>query len=267
MSDVAQELIVMLSRNIIDVKPLTDLLERDPSLSAQMIRYANSPLYAYRGEANTVREAVYHVLGTEKALRIAVGIALGHSFSGPVQGPVGLNQLWQDALYCAYFCQAVAQKQQLVQIDEGTAYLAGLLRNIGFFAMACMQPASYKLFNQIAADNERPLYELQQQIFGIEHTLVGEALFASWKLPATLVAATAQHHRKHPAKEVTPYVRLIQLAELSLADVLVHDAEHHFKLTDLIDEFGLTEEEVKTIRATILGYGDQVVEAARMLAA
>ena len=49
-----------------DVFQLAELIERDPSLAAQVMRYARSALFAYRGELSSVKDAVNIVLGFDQ---------------------------------------------------------------------------------------------------------------------------------------------------------------------------------------------------------
>src|SRR3990170_841790 len=72
-----------------DVDDLAGIIALDPGVAAQIIRYATSPFFGYRGQVGSIREAVARVLGYEKAMNVAAGLAIGRKFSLPLDGPVG----------------------------------------------------------------------------------------------------------------------------------------------------------------------------------
>ena len=104
------------------------LVERDPSLAAQMMRWARSPLYGYRGEINSVEDAVVRVLGFDRVLNIALGLVALESLNVPVDGPCGLRNYWRHAIYTASLVGKLEQKLDPVErAPQGLAYLTGLL--------------------------------------------------------------------------------------------------------------------------------------------
>ncbi|HET8848706.1 MAG TPA: HDOD domain-containing protein, partial [Marinobacter sp.] len=61
-------------------RELAELIEFDPSLTAQIMRYARSALFHYPGQINSVQEAVTRVLGFDRVAHIAMGIASVRAF-------------------------------------------------------------------------------------------------------------------------------------------------------------------------------------------
>ena len=65
MSDIAVQLVATLSKDEVDLTYLRDLIARAPSLTASMLRWANSPIHGYARKINTLDGAIT-VLGISK---------------------------------------------------------------------------------------------------------------------------------------------------------------------------------------------------------
>jgi prolyl-tRNA editing enzyme YbaK/EbsC (Cys-tRNA(Pro) deacylase) len=132
MPGLAAEIIRVRNNPYAHAGELSAVIEQDPSLSAQVIRYASSSLYAYQGKINSVEQAIVRVLGMDFVEDLAFGLSLGKAFNNPKEGPLGLDNFWQHSLYCAALTQALCnQINGAIRPPAGVGYLAGLLHNFG----------------------------------------------------------------------------------------------------------------------------------------
>jgi len=79
------------------VKELVEVIELDPSLASQIMRYASSPFFAYQGKIDSVHTAITRVLGYNTVMNLGrdCGTALQDSaqrtaWAGRVLAPRGL---------------------------------------------------------------------------------------------------------------------------------------------------------------------------------
>ena len=107
MPDVAQSLLRLNTNPNSSINDLIEIIELDPSIAAQIMRYARSALYGYRGEIPSLSYAIKVVLGYNSTIDIALGLSLGKTFNIPNSGPMGLYPFWQqtrgwagDLSYC-----------------------------------------------------------------------------------------------------------------------------------------------------------------------
>lgn len=194
---------------------LAKVIEVDPSLSAQIISYATSAFYGYRGDITSVRDAIARVLGFELVANIAVGISLGTTFKVPAEGPIGLNAFWRHAVYTSALaerlCKAVARDRQ---VRPGTAYLAGLLHDFGYLVLGHVLPKAFESLNQsIAANPAINVTLIESMLLGMSHTEIGARLLQLWKLPEEAVTTARYHHTPDYRAEDAVYAHLISLAE------------------------------------------------------
>ncbi len=211
-----------------DVFALAQLIERDPSLSAQVMRYARSALFNYRGELSCVKDAVNIVLGFDRVSQLAMGIAASKAFTIPADGPLGLKRFWQHALYCGVLTQALAVlANPELELDDKDAYLAGLLHNFGILLIGHLFPPEFRLLNRLReSEADASMRDIEQQVFGIGsaqefialgHGSMGAILLKLWGLPESTVKAAAMHQNDDYQGAASDYVRLVQLANNLLA--------------------------------------------------
>jgi len=211
-----------------DVFQLANLIERDPSLSAQVMRYARSALFNYRGELSSIKDAVNIVLGFDRVSQLALGIAASRAFNIPNDGPLGLNCFWQHALYTGVLCQALALLADPdLELDEKDAYLAGLLHNFGILLIGHLFPPEFKMLNKLReSEPEASMSEIEQQVFGmggaqeliaLGHGSIGAVLLKMWGLPESSIKVAAMHQNCNYEGANEHYVYLTQLANYYLS--------------------------------------------------
>lgn len=244
MPEIAHQIMQKASDTNTDVADIAETIELDPSLAAQIIRYAKSPFFGYRGAIYTIQDAITRVLGFDMVTNIAVGIAAGRQFQIPKQGPLGLNAYWQHSLYTAALAQHLAAAMPLKQRPRaGTVYLAGLLHNIGILLLGHYFKAEFFMLNRLAQSRpDTPLQSLERQVTGIDHTEIGARLMHAWNMPEPVLAVIEHHHDDIYAGEHAVYVKLVALANHLLRIHGIGDASSDEIPEDLLESLGLTED-------------------------
>lgn len=253
-------------------RELAELIEFDPSLTAQTIRYARSALFNYPGQIQSVQEAVTRVLGFERVAHIALGIASVRAFDIPRQGPLGMDQFWRHSLYCAFLCQRMAPR---CDADPSLAYLCGLLHNFGLLLVGHLFPAEFEELNRLRAANpEVSMKALEQQIFGdagdqqmltVGHGVIGGILHKLWQLPEAVIKSAGMHQQNHYEGEHKTYVNMVRLANALLKDKGVGDEFNPDDTGALADELGLDAGQLDLLREEVEQVADDLDSLAHSL--
>lgn len=206
-------------------RELAELIEFDPSLTAQVMRYARSALFNYPGQINSVQDAVTRVLGFDRVAHIALGIASVRAFDVPKAGMLGMDNFWRHSLYCAFVAQRMAPR---CGADKGLAYLCGLLHNFGLLLVGHLFPAEFAELNKLREANpETSMQALEQQVFGqgseqeiisVGHGAIGGILHRLWELPDPVIKAAGVHQQPGYQGEHQNYVMMVQLANALLKE-------------------------------------------------
>ncbi|MDY6978577.1 MAG: HDOD domain-containing protein [Pseudomonadota bacterium] len=240
------------------VEQLVDIIMLDPSLAAQVIRYANSPLFGQRGQVKTLDDAIFRVLGFETVMYLAIGSAMAKAFSFPDSGKLGVNHFWRSATYSAALMQNVSQQVDRAQkLQPGIAYLCGLMHNIGFLVLAQLFPKNYHwLNNALNADDAEPVIALEEQLLGINHTRLGVRLMEEWQMPGEIQAVVGHHHNLNYQGEFADYVWLTQVTDQLLKQHDLSDADSGELASTLYQRLGLSEDELKNALDDVLQSAD-----------
>lgn len=215
---------------------LSRIVELDPSLAAQVMRYARAPLFAYRGKLDSIQDAITRVLGYEMVMNLALGVCTGKSLRTPPDGPLGLHAFWRHATYSAALTQALASLMPSAKRPKpGIAYLAGLLHNFGYLLLGHLfQPEFYLLNKLVAANPTTAITELEGRVLcmgqardalTMGHAQMGAWLMQSWKMPEEIIVALREHHNPDYQGEFAVYAHLVLVADHMLKMQDIGDAD------------------------------------------
>ena len=181
-----------------DADSMATLLGRDPALTARVLKVANSSYYAMAGRVGTVSEAMLILgLGTIRKLVIALGVA--NRLAGPVAKHPGLDGFWRHGTLVAAGTAALARR---TGCEEGSAFIGGLLHDIGKLALASAFPAEFSAgpaAGPAAGPTAARALAEEAALFGRDHASLGGWLAGHWRFPEALGAALRDHHEEQPA--------------------------------------------------------------------
>jgi HD-like signal output (HDOD) protein/prolyl-tRNA editing enzyme YbaK/EbsC (Cys-tRNA(Pro) deacylase) len=215
------------------VEQLSRLIEKDPSIAAQVIRYAQSPYYGYRGKVDSIQTAIVRVLGFELVSHIAISVSLGQQFNLPNTGPIGLANYWKHAVYSATLAQSIASHLDPGhKVLPGLAYLCGLLHNFGILVLGHLFQPEFYLLNKLAATNPGcSIVDIEARLLGLGsgenlmrlgHAYMGGWLMRYWQMPDVLAVVAEKHHQDYQGDHQL-YVRIIQVVNIVLARKAISD--------------------------------------------
>ncbi len=267
MPEMASRILQLRANPYAGTTDLARVVERDPSLTAQVLRYARSPLYGFGGRIESVADAILHVLGWDLVLNLALGLSLGRGLRLPRAGPLGLDRYWRDAVYSATLAQGLARL--LPQpVKPGLAYLCGLLHDFGLLVLGHLRPQEYARLQQ--ARSLAPgasLLVLEQQHCSASHSDLGGCLLTAWKLPDEVRTVARAHHEAYYQGMHAGYVQLIQVVNALLGAHGLGEAVDAPSPQALHAALGLSEERARAVLDAVLAQGQDLDAMAGQLAA
>lgn len=265
MPGLAHELIRVRNNPYAHASELAAVIEQDPSLSAQLLRYAS----VYHGKIDSVEQAIVRVLGMDAVLDIAFGLSLGRAFNNPKGGPLGLENFWRHSVYCAALTQALCNSMDYSRRPPaGTAYLAGLLHNFGILLLGHLFPGQFERLNTaVEKEPQRKILDLERESIGVTHTDLGMWLMQSWEMPTEIIEAVSGHHDPARRGDFSTYANLVYIANALLKRHGIGEGESEEIPASLCERFGLGEEQFEAALATVFqGREELEIMAVRMAA-
>jgi len=171
---------------------LAQLIQRDVALAGQVMRVANSALYARRSPVVTLPQAIAW-LGMREIRNIAFAVALKGQVFASAYFRAEMTDLWRESMITALFAQEIAR---LKRRNVESAYLCGLLHRTG------MAVILHNVGTAVVKHRLAPTTEHVLQLAARHEVRVGTHLSIAWQLPAAVSAAIA-HWSNPPAAELS----------------------------------------------------------------
>jgi CheY-like chemotaxis protein/HD-like signal output (HDOD) protein len=197
-----------------DLSELANMIARDVSLSARVIRTANSAAYAKaRGPVTTVHDAV-RIIGSSAVRNIAV--TLGIFDVMPKNHPDGYNPIfcWQHSFAVARLCEHLFNPgpgPNPAQ-DTGVAYIVGLCHDLGELVFRERFGPEYRAIMDCHQRTQRPWPDIEREVLGMTHGELVLAILHHFGLPAAIADPIEQFHHS-PSSADTPLVRILRMAD------------------------------------------------------
>jgi len=182
------------------------ILSKDPSLSATLLRLANSALYGAEESVMDLRTAVLR-LGFDAVANLGTGAAVIKTLKGGTH--LDAVKLWQHSVAVGLTAKGVCVLARRHGQAE-TAFLTGLLHDIGKIALDTCYPEEYTLVLQRVAEGAF-FVDAEREVLGMDHTEAGSLLAADWSFPAAIVDVIRDHHEPKTDDFLS---NLIHLADL-----------------------------------------------------
>jgi HD-like signal output (HDOD) protein len=211
----AKRLLALLDTPDADAVKLALIIELDPLLSTQILRWANSAYYALATPLTSVREAIVRTLGYEQAASLALGLATLAPLRIPDQGVLGKNAVWRHGLWCSRLMLELRGALPAEQRPSaGAIHLTGLTQNIGYLLLSHLLPAQFHFLTRLVRRNPTlSLISSERFALGVDHTQLGHWLLEAWDMPDALRTAVRYHHSPFYDGEHQTLVRLNCLAD------------------------------------------------------
>ncbi len=253
MPEVASKLLKMSRDPETMPEDIAAVVETDPAIVAQVMHYARSPWYGYKGEINSVKDAIFSILGMDMVTNMALGMAAGKVFTNKAEGKLSAKNLWQHSVYCAALTEGLARAMPVrFNMKPGSAYLTGLLHNIGFMILAhCFEEEFLALSTEVMEKPNTSIIDIEQQVYGLTHAEVGADLMRRWDLPEKVIHVMRHHHDEHYEGEFQRDVLIVQLANRIMANMNIGDETNPDIDNEILEKLGLTEAAVDAVVETI----------------
>lgn len=196
--DTTVRLLELLDDATVEAALVTSVIDKDPALTANLLKLCNSAYYGMRRQVGSVREAIV-LLGNRTIVTLAFATSMGDILRGPLHAyGMGKEEMWRHALATGLAASRLAEATGKRELRE-RAFTAGLMHDIGKLLLDPPLARAVDRIPPAAAGLE--LMEAERRILGFDHCEAGAALATAWNFPEMLVTAIFHHHRPGAAAE------------------------------------------------------------------
>ena len=187
------------------------VIEKDPALTARLLKIINSAFYRSPSEIETVSRAIT-MIGARELRSMVFATSVLEMFHGIPNDLVSMHSFWEDSLRCAVISQVLASQHH----DENEVepiFVAGLLHEIGHLVIYHKLPELSReaLLRHIHGGIDMHIAE--RETIGFDYTAVGAALMRLWKLPPLLEQVVESHMTPEKATDFPLETAIVHLAK------------------------------------------------------
>lgn len=164
---------------------LSQAIASDTSLTAHVLRLANSSFYGFPRRIGTVRDAVVF-LGFRAVRTAALASCLQEALPAPRTEVLDRRVAWQFSITVALLTEVLARTEGT---HTDTAFTGGVLHAFGRLAFAERCPEAFTRALVLAQRDGIPLVEAQRRVLGYSDADLGHAIVRSWGFPEALIEA------------------------------------------------------------------------------
>lgn len=198
-----------LTDDSVTIHAVSEIIEKDPSLTSKVLRLANSSYYGLSYHVDTITRAIT-VLGFNTVRNLAFTASVFKIFSENVSFTFDIKGLWHHSLGCAIASKTLIHNEDPVLGEK--VFICGILHDIGKIIIAQNLPDLLeKVLKEIEDNRNMTLYDAEKNIIGLTHSEVGALVAEKWRFPKELTSIIRFHHKPslvNPFPDITDYTIL-----------------------------------------------------------
>jgi putative nucleotidyltransferase with HDIG domain len=192
---VARKLIETLSDDRCDTSSMSEIIEKDQTITARVLKISNSSLYGLRQEVISMQHAVF-VLGFKTIRSLVLSISTRSLYK-----KFGMTEqmMWDHSVGAAIAARMISMG--LGKDMEDIAFTGGLMHDLGKVIMNNETPESFAGVMMNMYNEGLDSITAEEEVYGYNHTEVGSKVIAKWGLSHALIGILEKHHLKYGTLE------------------------------------------------------------------
>jgi putative nucleotidyltransferase with HDIG domain len=211
---VMSELLAALDDEDVEMNALSRIISKDPSMSMNVLKIANSAFYRLPYKVATVEHAV-KMLGMKEITMICLACGTYRALM-PARNvqTFSFDDFWKHSVATGVIARKICRELKVG--DKNIIYFLGLLHDVGKVILDRFAHDIYALVIQTTFEECISMIEAEKRLIGESHDVIGWFVMTKWKLPEVFADVAKYHH----AVMESPEHSRINVAIASLADQL-----------------------------------------------
>lgn len=204
----------------VDIKNISLTISRDPGLTAEILKFANSALFSLPKKISSLTDAIKIV-----GLRGLRNLIYSYQTKTIFTKKYDMNKMqfiWDHSYKVAFFAFYLAKKFSLKE-DLEDVYIGGILHDLGKILTFSINPDIVNKMNQLCHEKGISIKVIEDISSGYNHGLIGSAIAKKWNFPEKFICAIEKHHTPELVDDkMKSYIYCVYLANL-----LSYEAENY----------------------------------------
>ena len=209
MPGTAVKLLGLIDDSAMRVSQIEAILRRDPGLTANVLRMANSAYFGIPSKVGSIRQAVI-LLGLKRLIQMVIAACVSAIMDKSVPGydlPPG--ELWRHSIAASVAAEGLVKVLKVDAAEE--IFTAALLHDVGKLVLGDFVKDEFKQIE--TAVSQGISFEMAEKIvLGTNHADVGARILTKWLLPPEIVNAVQFHHAPEASERVSSMLDIVHAA-------------------------------------------------------
>ncbi len=222
----------------VSIENVSSKITMDPSLTADVLKIANSAGFMPGRRIETVNDAIL-IIGF-KNLGDLVSIAAAQKIIQKKYNK--FEAIWNHCVKTAFYARMIAEKYGHQKSIEH-AFLGGLLHDIGKIILLSLNEKLSRTISEIVEKkNIRSSTMIEEIALGISHSQIGAMIADKWNFPEYLINVIRHHHSPLAAdREDSTIVSIVYLANM-ICNVEKQKATFQYLESEILKKFAIKTE-------------------------
>jgi HD-like signal output (HDOD) protein len=223
--DVVARVMQIVSNPLTTADDLNQVISLDQALTFKVLRLANSAYYGFPKEITTITQSVT-ILGFNTIRNLALSVSVHKMlFADREKGLFSYREFWKHGVAVGVCTRVLARRMGYK--SEENAFTAGLLHDIGKSLLDKVDHEGFLKAIEKSRDTGRPLWDVERELFGLDHAALGEYMGEIWNLPQELRLAIGNQNVPAEGLANEPLVAAVHAAnQLCRQRGLGHDGDY-----------------------------------------
>ncbi|MBD3336462.1 MAG: HDOD domain-containing protein [Candidatus Eisenbacteria bacterium] len=170
---------------------IANVVSKDPSLVAAILKVVNSPFYGLSRKVSSVGQAVVF-LGFRSIRNLVLSAQLLKTFGGPSRNQrFNRKALWKHAIATGAAGKHLAVR---ANADPEAVFLTGLIHDLGCIVLDQYFPEEFSEILETVERERTRLVDAERKVVGMDHAEIGRLICRKWNFPETMAEAIGCHH-------------------------------------------------------------------------
>ncbi|BBO83503.1 HDIG domain protein [Desulfosarcina ovata subsp. sediminis] len=194
------------------LRDLMTVVERDPAITANLLKTVNSAHMGLPVKVDSVHQAV-SMLGQQKVVEMVLSQNLSTNLNHSQEGyGLAKGDLWRQSLAVAMVARTLAKQRDLMSLPA--IYTAALLKDIGKVILHEYVADQLETIQQMVSDRGMSFVEAENEVLGMDHAALGGIIAKQWQFSPHMIYMIENHHLANVASRNDPATAAIYLADM-----------------------------------------------------
>ncbi len=229
------------------------IMSNDISLTAKVLRLANSAYYAIPGGVSSLQRAIAYI-GYDTVNQLALSASIIKALNSKETTGFDAREFWKHSLGVAMAAEVIANEVKYKTPSD--LFTCGLVHDMGKIALLLITKEQFTDTIRYAAENKLSLVEAEETLNCARHNHIGFQLALKWRLPYQIQISIANHHQKDPmmrgglSQEANLVVDVVFLANLLIHALQFGNSGHQKVMglpKDVLDRLSINQDNLRKL--------------------